>query len=479
MALAGPGSAQARSASPPAVRMLRLSVRVKGLPGNSRRSARDIEAVAVNSGEVVASAELSRPRQSLSVPAGLYLIVARVADLRKSGESGLAISRPVQVSRGGKTVTLDLSSPGKPAGASASAVGARASAAAAGTIGVGKIPLSSPAGSGFAPSAQGGIITGLLPECQEASSKLLDRSKEVTEAQKREQKLSDEGRTETKVHYSPLEPALVIKGKVSAGADGRLSADLSVVDAASGEVVDHIVTAADPGSDLSDFLRRLGQGIGQRDCGEKPKPPAPTPVQPPTAAEGSLGPLRVSWQGEFSFEIDGPSTVSEHASWQAEGSSSAGGEAEVARVTAMSGETTNSAAPESCGRTTQWQFEPADTAAAWSLDLTEPFPLPGWKYKVPASPVSIPYHLHYTCEGNPVDLNDRQLAIYGLMLSEGLPPARAEELETQVQQPLLLTPGQALSETRTFAYTGPTTPCPPGCSTIVESMTLTIHAEPG
>ena len=131
-------------------------------------------------------------------------------------------------------------------------------------------------------SVEGGLINGLLPSCQADGGKLVDESKQVKDAEKNEQKLSDQGRTATKFQLNPLAADLVINGQVKVDANGKPIADIQVVDPKTGKVVDHIVVAGDPGGilDLAPFLRHVGTGIGVRACKPrtkpKPRPPGGT-----------------------------------------------------------------------------------------------------------------------------------------------------------------------------------------------------------
>ncbi len=159
---------------------------------------------------------------------------------------------------------------------------ARAHAAAAGgtTVGIGRIPLSVDI-AGYRPggSVEGGLINGLLPSCQADGGKLVDESKQVKDAEKNEQKLSDQGRTATKFQLNPLAADLVINGQVKVDANGKPIADIQIVDPKTGKVVDHIVVAGDPGGilDLAPFLRHVGTGIGVRACKPRTKKPKPRP----------------------------------------------------------------------------------------------------------------------------------------------------------------------------------------------------------
>ena len=159
---------------------------------------------------------------------------------------------------------------------------ARARAAAAGgtTVGIGRIPLSVDI-AGYRPggSVEGGLINGLLPSCQADGGKLVDESKQVKDAQKNEQKLSDQGRTASKFQLNPLAADLVINGQVKVDANGKPIADIQAVDPKTGKVVDHIVVAGDPGGilDLAPFLRHVGTGIGVRACKPRTKKPKPRP----------------------------------------------------------------------------------------------------------------------------------------------------------------------------------------------------------
>jgi hypothetical protein len=196
-------------------------------------------------------------------------------------------------------------------------------------VGIGDIPITSNLPGLYNPGAsiEDAILPGLLPSCQAGGSPLVDVSKQVKDALKREQKLSDEGQTPFRFQLNPLSPALVIQGGVNVdGTDGKAIADIKVIDSRTGRVVDHIVVAGDPGlrdgvigniGDLGPFLRHLGRGIGARECRKpkpksKPKPPPP----PPLSCQGSSPQL-------LCFTFDGSGSVT--ASYPFDGAKDASG----------------------------------------------------------------------------------------------------------------------------------------------------------
>ena len=249
-----------------------LAGRLIGFPAPSRTVLVDVEAISLRNATVVAVTVPVRGRYSMSVPPGPYLVVARVSDLRagrtvtRSGHAALVGSSP-------RTVNIGAASDGGRVRAHAATGGA--------TVGIGRIPLSVDI-PGYRPggSVEGGLINGLLPGCQADGGKLVDESKLVKDAEKAEQRLSDEGRTATKFQLNPLTADLVINGQVKVDANGKPIADIQVVDPKTGKVVDHIVVAGDPEGilDLGPFLRHVGTGIGVRVCKPRRKPkPKPRP----------------------------------------------------------------------------------------------------------------------------------------------------------------------------------------------------------
>lgn len=88
----------------------------------------------------------------------------------------------------------------------------------------------------------------------------------------------------------PAQPGRTVTGRVDIDADGKPVVDITITDTKTGEVIDHIRIAGDRNSDAEDIarlLRRLGQGIGQRDCKE-PEPPAPRPAPTPAPSQYNL-----------------------------------------------------------------------------------------------------------------------------------------------------------------------------------------------
>ena len=282
-----------------------------------------VEAVSLRNATVVAVAVPARGSYSMSVPRGPYLVIVRVSDLR-AGRTITRTSQPVLVKSSPRTVNLSARS------ASAS-LRARAANAGGPVIGIGEIPIKIDI-PGYTPggSVENGIINGLLPSCQAGGRRLLDVTRQVRDAIKTEQKLSDEGRTAVKFQLNPLTPDLVIQGQVSVDSNGKAIADIKVVDPKTGKVVDHIVVAGEPGvvdgtlSDLGPFLRQLGTGIGSRECQRKPTPkpkPKPKPGPPPPPPSPNVNTLAYSGTLDGFSAIGTSTTVTVHVAWTEEATS--------------------------------------------------------------------------------------------------------------------------------------------------------------
>ena len=280
--------------------------RLIGVPAASRTVLVSVDAVSLRDAAVDAVAVPVRGRYSMSVPRGPYLVIVRVSDLR-TGRTIIRTSRPILAKASRSTVNLNVR-------AARASVRARAAKAGGPVVGIGEIPITSNVPGLYNPGAsvEDGIIQGLLPSCQDDGGKLVDVSKEVRDALKTEQKLSDEGRTAFKFQLNPLAPALEIQGGVNVDAtNGTAIADIKVVDPKTGNVVDHIVVRGDPGlidgevgniGDVGPFLRQLGKGIGSRVCKPKPrrKPtPKPKPKRRPKPSCRGTAPQ------ELCFTFDG------------------------------------------------------------------------------------------------------------------------------------------------------------------------------
>ena len=100
----------------------------------------------------------------------------------------------------------------------------------------------------------------------------MDESKLVKDAEKAEQKLSDQGRTATKFQLNPLAADLVINDQVKVDSNGKPIADIQVVDPKTGKVVDHIVVAGDPGGilDLVPSFATSAQESAQGNASQDP-----------------------------------------------------------------------------------------------------------------------------------------------------------------------------------------------------------------
>lgn len=293
-----------------------LSGRLSGLPVGSHKLLEDMEAISLRDASIAAVAVPVRGRYSMRVPRGPYLVVARVENL--PGARGVTQIGSYGVRRrGGKTVNFpirtakDARSPGVTDQAHFGDARAQISSAAP-VVGIGQIAMSSPAQYGIGNNASGGLSNGLVPACNADGVKVTDVSKQVTEAQQREQQLSDQGRTELHLHLNPLSPTVVVQGDVTVGQDGTPTADLKLVDPTTGQTIDHILVRGDPGEagDISPFLRLVGEGVGQRACKKEPPPPTPEPTAPvstPTPAQPVPTPIddantyTADYQGTYSF----------------------------------------------------------------------------------------------------------------------------------------------------------------------------------
>ncbi len=251
-----------------------------------------VTAVDANSGAIVATVAAPKGRYRLALPTGTYILIGRASDLRR-GRSRFLSSNVVALGKRDQTVNLPGDPPLKAKRAALRAV-ARAAATGGGTVGIGGIPVTTATGSGMhGGNAIDPVVQGLLPECRSNKEKLIDISKQVTEARTREQQWSDDGRTETRLTVDQSQPDRVVTGNVTVDADGKPVVDITVTDGKTGAVIDHIRTAGDKDSsieDVGDLLRRVGHGVGQRDCKPDPQPPAPTPPGPTTPAPPTPAP---------------------------------------------------------------------------------------------------------------------------------------------------------------------------------------------
>ncbi len=253
-----------------------------------------VTAIDANSGAIAATVAAPKGRYRLALPTGTYILIGRASDLRR-GRSRFLSSNVVALGKRGQTVDLPGDPPLKAKRAAPRTV-ARA-AAAGSSMGIGEIPVTTASGLGL----HGGngidpLVQGLLPECQKNDEKLIDISKQVTDARTREQKFSDDGRTETRLTVDQSPPDRVVTGKVTIDADGKTIVDITITDGKTGAVIDHVRTAGDKDSSIEDvgnLLRRVGKGVGQRDCKpdpEPPTPPAPTPTAPTPEAPAPTPP---------------------------------------------------------------------------------------------------------------------------------------------------------------------------------------------
>lgn len=204
----------ARAASPSST----LSGRVPNLPPRRRQYYASVRAVEVDSAQVRAVASLQRsPAFRLRVPRGAYVLVAAAAG---RGRPYRAISRLIVV------------------GGSASAR-ARATPAAAGpVIAIGGVTLGASPGSRL-PSLnlQPAILNDVYGPLSAHGFRFVDESPGVVAALKREQELSDQGRTDVPVNYQPLKAQYRITGRGTATKDGKVSLVLDLVDTATGMTI--------------------------------------------------------------------------------------------------------------------------------------------------------------------------------------------------------------------------------------------------
>ncbi len=285
-----------------------------------------VTAIDADSGAIVGTVAAPKGRYRLALPTGTYILIARASDLRR-GRARFLSSNVVALGKRGQTVDLPGDPPLKAKRAASRAL-ARAAAigGSGGSFGIGGIPVTTAAGSGLrGGNAIDPLVQGLLPECQKNDEKLIDISKQVTEARTREQQLSDDGRTQTRITVDQSQPDRIVTGKVTVDADGKPVVDITITDGKTGAVIDHIRTAGDKDSDTEDvgrLLRRVGRGVGQRDCKPDPQPPAPAPAAkapvttPPAAAPSGLITITYSGSEDVTNKLyDGTVVQTFHADW--------------------------------------------------------------------------------------------------------------------------------------------------------------------
>jgi hypothetical protein len=291
-----------------------------------------VTAIDADSGAIVGTVAAPKGSYRLALPTGTYILIGRASDLRR-GRARFLSSNVVALGKRGQTVDLPGDPPLKAKRAARRSVGRAATAGGSGgTVGIGGIPVTTATGSGLhGGNAIDPLVQGLLPECQKNDEKLLDISKQVTEARAREQRLSDDGRTQTRITVDQSPPDRVVTGKVTIDADGKPVVDITITDGKTGAIIDHIRTAGDKDStvdDVGDLLRRIGKGVGQRDCKPDPQPPAPpapapaapapkTPVvTPPAPAPSGLVTITYSGSEDVTNTLYGGTVVQKfHADW--------------------------------------------------------------------------------------------------------------------------------------------------------------------
>ena len=411
--------------------LVTVSRRIAGLPRSSRGVAAELRAVSLTDGSIAASTTPSHGRYALRLPRGPYLLVLSVIDLRRGHHGRVTIGSLVNAASGRVGYRISAR------GASAALASARAEAAVAGSgaIGVGAVPISAPSGSGDGSLAEGGLIDGLLPQCQARGRKLIDTTRYTKQALQREQQLSDEGRTALKLNLQPVTPTLNITGSVRVAPNGKPVADLTVTDTNTGEVIDHIVTAGDPGEDLAKFLHLIGSRVGKRECSQ-PEPPLPRPgTGTGTSGEGGGPKLpaagHVMWEGSYRLSLahEPPRSYSESGRWLIEGTFNKAGEAKGARVLSLSGGRDFENENE-CGEASfkpAWSLDASANPLSWALGTNAKFPSAGGLYAFPISPSVVPYTETLQCGGEHV-LPGKSIPVYSEM--QYLPKAKLEERES-------------------------------------------------
>ena len=460
------GVCEARPAARSSGAVTTISGSVTGLPPASSRVVLDVRAVSMGDGSVVASTAPRHGRFVLTVPkGGIYVLVAQALDLRPRHRGRESASRLVDAKGSRATAGLKMGS-SAPGTRPAHRAAARTATVSPGAIGIGSIPVSAPAGSGAGSSAEGGLANGLLPTCKLNGRKLLDTTRYTDDVLQREQKLSDEGRTSVKTHYEALTPELNITGSMRVDASGKPVVDLTVKNVASGEVVDHVVTAGDPREDLSRFLERVGSEAARRECEAKEAPPAPTPPAPAPTPPPEPGPGagHVRFTGSFSIAYSGG--LEEKGAWTIEGTFSGATGEDVATLTSLSGSSHEPGGGE-CADST-WEPNPEELATRWSIDASERFPEPGWRYEI-----TYPVEFHYAAVHGACGSGHYNVTPFNLMLANVPVSQSAKFREAQEQlAKAMVAPGGTISESRPFSYSGERN----GGGTVEEEMTIGIEA---
>jgi hypothetical protein len=247
-------------------------------PTPARNVLGAVTAIDADSGAIVGTAAAPKGHYRLALPTGTYILIGRASDLRR-GRARFLSSNVVALGKRGQTVDLPGDPPLKAKRPAPRSIARAATAGGSGgSVGIGGIPVTTATGSGMhGGNAIDPLVQGLLPQCQKSDEKLIDISKQVTEARRREQQFSDDGRTETRLTVDESQPDRIVTGKVTVDADGKPVVDITITDGKTGAIIDHVRTAGDKDSsidDVGDLLRRVGKGVGQRDCKPDPPPPA-------------------------------------------------------------------------------------------------------------------------------------------------------------------------------------------------------------
>lgn len=254
----------ATAAAPPAT----LTGHVSKLPAPSARVFATARAVVARTGQVVAVQDLgAASRYRLRVGSGRFVVVA-AADGR-DGRLARVVSR-LLTARRGHTARKNLK--------------ARASAAGGPVVTIGDIRLTpQPGVRGPTLLLRDRIITDLFGPLTARGVRIVDLSAAVVAALKREQKLSDDGRSDVRYTYSPLEPQFEITGTGLAGPGGALSLQLDLKNIATGQVVS-TKTVSGTGGNVAGLIADAAGGL-LADADTGPALDAlPPPACPPDCA---------------------------------------------------------------------------------------------------------------------------------------------------------------------------------------------------
>jgi hypothetical protein len=310
-----------------------LTGKLLGLPVEKGISV-SVEAVSLSDGTVAASEVAPGASYSLRVPAGPYLVVGSALDPAHGRARSAYRAVQAPAASGGPDLALTMRK------LSSSASDATSGSTTT-SVAIGNITITGP--DGFIPGvAQGGLISGLLPVCQAAGSKVIDHSTTVENAIAQEQKLAQQGQLAVRFEFNPITPDFEISGAITVGPGGGPLADLTVTDTKTGKVVQHIKAGGDPADweDISHWEAIIGAGAGKKltnssDCGKPSKqvPPTTTPAATTTtmtagAQGGSCDPgkggicvvltgqIKAEKKSPHTFATDYQATVGWRLEWQ-------------------------------------------------------------------------------------------------------------------------------------------------------------------